>query len=163
MVALHSGKGLAPARCWIQNQLVAGRQLNPARFQVQVAPRGITALAIAGLNLKAGFQEKFIARATAWQKDFVQFDFHGAHGMILPFGRELQSAYVYLQANGEAVKQATLHYSTGGGEWRKVTDAAFPFEFTVPLAGDARQFEFKIEVVPTTGAVQVSEVARLSQ
>lgn len=163
LAGLQSGKGLATARCWEQKKSVAGRQLNPARFEVQVAPRGITALAIDGLALKAGFQEKFINRAPVWKKDFVRFDFHGAHGMILPFGRELQSAYVYLQANGETVKQATLHYSTGGGEWQKVNDAAFPFEFTVPLAGDARRFEFKIEVVPITGAVKVSEVATLSQ
>ena len=162
LAELQSGKGLATARCWEQNKSVAGRQLNPARFRVQVAPKGITALAIDGLALKAGFQEKFINRAPGWQKDFVQLDFFGAHGMILPFGRELQSAYVYLQANGEAVKQATLHYSTGG-EWQKATVAAFPFEFTVPLPGDARRFEFKIEVVPITGAVKVSEVATLSQ
>ena len=79
--------------------------------------------------------------------------------MVLNFGRELQSAYVYLQAR-ENIGQATLHYSTGG-EWKTLTDAAFPFEFTVPLPAEAREFSYKIELTRMDGSKQQSEIAKL--
>ena len=81
--------------------------------------------------------------------------------MVLNFGRELQSAYVYLQAR-EDVSQATLHYSTGG-EWKTLTDAAFPFEFTVPLPADAGEFAYKIEIARPDGKKEESETAKLSR
>jgi hypothetical protein len=87
-------------------------------------------------------------------------DFGGAHGMILNMGPELQSAYVYLQADGTQFQRATLHYSTGG-EWRELTDAAFPFEYTVPLAKDVKTFRFKIEAVKVSGEKIESPIAEL--
>ena len=82
--------------------------------------------------------------------------------MVLNFGPGLQSAYVYLQVSGAQFKEATLHYSTGG-EWRAMTDAAFPFEFTVPLPPDAVEFSFKVEAVRPSGGKIESETGKLAR
>jgi hypothetical protein len=44
-----------------------------------------------------------------------------------------------------------------------LSDAAFPFEFTVPLAGEGRRFDFKIETVSPTGQTNVSPDSTLRQ
>ena len=44
-----------------------------------------------------------------------------------------------------------------------LNDAAFLFAFIVPLATDAKRFNFKIETVTTTGLTNISSVATLGQ
>lgn len=147
----------AEVRVWQENKPMPPKRLNPEKFEVQIAARGITAFVISGLNIKPRFQEKLSNRDAAWRKDSAEVDFAGTHALLLNFGRELKSAYVYLQANGTKLKQAMLHYSTGG-DWKQMSDAAFPFEFTVPLAAEAKEFRFKVEgVQPDGGKVESPE------
>ncbi len=152
----------ASSRLWQENKLVKTEPVNPGSFTVQIAPRGITALAISGMDIKPKFQEKFSVRDAAWQQDATELDFAGTHAMLLNFGRNLKSAYVYLQANGTELKRATLHYSTGG-DWKQMSDAAFPFEFTVPLAAEAKAFRFKVAVDKTDGGKSESQEGVLRQ
>lgn len=156
LVSFEPGKKLA-ARVWQENQPVKSIELNPAEIHVEIAPNGITALAIAGLKVAPKFQTKLVGSSPAWKQDFAKLDLGGTHAMLLNFGPELKSAYVYLQANATEVRQATLHYSTGG-EWHTMTDDAFPFEFTVPVAADASRFDFKVETISTDGVTNVSPV-----
>jgi hypothetical protein len=130
-------------------------------FRVEIAPHGITALEIKGLRLTPKFQAG-LSGGAAWAKDFAQLDLGGARAMVLNFGPGLQSAYVYLEASGAQFKEATLRYSTGG-EWKSMTDAAFPFEFTVPLPPDAAEFNFKVEAVRPSGEKVESEIGKLAR
>jgi hypothetical protein len=149
-------------RVWQENKLMKNTTVDPSNFKVQIAPRGITALAIAGVNPKPVFQTKIIGESPAWKKDYARLDLGGTHAMVLNLGPELNSAYIYLEANGTQFRQATLSYSTGG-QWQQMTDRAFPFEFTVPLASDVKQLQFKIETVTPVGEKQVSETGSLEQ
>lgn len=79
--------------------------------------------------------------------------------MILNLGAGHRWAYVYLQER--ELKQATLHYSTGG-TWRSVTDAAFPFEFSVPVPDAATEFSFKIEGTGPASSTTTSPTGRLA-
>ncbi|MCX6968098.1 MAG: hypothetical protein NTZ46_10060 [Verrucomicrobia bacterium] len=149
------------ARIWQGKQEAKTEKVIPGKFAVSVAPNGITSVAIRGVKPQPKFQEKIQSSAGSWKTDFQKLAFAGTHAMVLNFGRELQSAYVYLQAR-ENIVQATLHYSTGG-VWKSVADAAFPFEFTVPLPADAREFSYKIELARTDGKKEESEIAKLSR
>ena len=62
----------------------------------------------------------------------------------------------------EQIKQATLKYSTGGAQ-KALTDAAFPFEFSVPLPPDAKEFSFQIEATSPLGDKLRSNVERLAR
>ena len=150
------------ARRWQENKLLGTESLNPQNFTVQIAPGGITSLAIIGLEIKPKFQNKLSNNEPVWKKDYAEFNFFGAHAMILNFGRDLKSAYVYLRANGAELQQATLHYSTGA-EWQQMTDKTFPFEFTVPLPAESEHLEFWLEGIQPDGITVRSEHEKLIQ
>ena len=146
---------------WEGRQAPVIRQLTPTKFCVTIVPGGITSLAIHGLTPKPKFQQKLQTFAGPWKTLYTKQDFGGTHAMILNFGRELQSAYVYLQAR-ENIAQASLRYSTGG-EWKTLTDKAYPFEFTVPLPADAGEFSYQIETTRPDGGIDKSKVSKLTR
>ena len=150
------------ARLWQENSLVKTVALDPARMEVEIAPQGITALAIEGLAPNSRFQQKMGGDSPAWKKDVATLEMGGTHALVLNFGAGLKSAYVYLQADAEQLKRATLRYRTGGA-WQQATDERFPFEFTVPLAPDDKRFEFLIEGVRPTGETVTSGTGTLEQ
>lgn len=159
-LAPSAADGPCETRAWQENQLVKTVRLHPSEFPVDIAPGGITALAIQGVALAPKFQTHREGPSEPWRTDSVQLGFGGAHAMILNFGPGLLSAYVYLQADGAQFRQVTLRYSTGG-EWREMTDAAFPFEFTVPLAASDREFRFSLTGVRPDGRTVTSDSAVL--
>ena len=130
----------------------------PRQFAVTIEPNGFATQVLADVKVAPKFQ---LAQATPpWRSDFVQLDFGGAHAMVLNLGADRRWAYVYLQAHA-TLREATLHYSTGGA-WQTATDRAFPFEFSVPLPAAATEFAFKIEGVRPSGAKTMTETARLA-
>ena len=58
------------------------------------------------------------------------------------------------------VTKCTVHYRQGDGEFRAMTDASYPYDFTLPVAGDA-PLEFWFEVQSGTGPAEKSPVGRL--
>ena len=149
------------ARKWSGNKPAGNVPVESGRFAVDIAAKGITALAIDGLKVTPRFQQKLQSPAQPWKTDFAKHASGDTRAMVLNFGGELQWAYVYLQAR-ETLKQATLRYSSGG-EWKTATDAAFPFEFSVPLSADAKEFAFEIEGVAPSGEKTKPEAGRLAR
>ncbi len=157
-------KGLAyNIRVMQQNKPAKSLKLIDGQTTVSVAPQGITALIIEGLDVKTKFQQKVLAKdINPWKKDNTTLDFGGAKAIIINMGPELTSAYIYLQATGDTFKEVTLKY-TCGQQWKEMTDNAYPFEFTVPLTLADSKFEFKLEAVGTNGGKTLSEIAALSK
>jgi len=56
----------------------------------------------------------------------------------------------------------TLSY-TSDGRRETVTDSAYPFEFTVSLARDAKEFRFQIKGVTVDGGASEAEWASLQK
>jgi hypothetical protein len=134
-----------------------GDQIAPRKFTVTLAPNGITPHVLDGVTIAPKFR---LAQALQpWKQDFVTLDYCGAHAMILNLGAGHRWAYVYLQER--ELKQATLHYSTGGA-WQSVTDQAFPFEFSVPVPDAATEFAFKFETTNPAGEKTTSPTGRLA-
>lgn len=136
--------------------------MRDGRFTVTVAPMGLTAVAIEGLAVTTRFQHKLLAAAPeqAWRTDYLELPFGGARAMVLNFGPAAKTAYVYLQADDSVFKEVALTYSVGN-EKRTVTDAAYPFEFTVPLATDATEFYFQLQGQTVDGRASSSAQSAL--
>jgi len=80
----------------------------------------------------------------------------GAKGVAISFGpRELTTAYVYLPDFEREIVRCTLQWRQGAGETRTVTDAEYPFEFSIPAAGDA-EVDWSVEVELTNGRIEKS-------
>ena len=156
-----SGK-IYPVRVLGAGEAKPASQLRDGRFSVTVPPLGITAVAIEGLQVTPKFQHKLLAadRTQAWSVDYAELPYGNARAMILNFGPAAKSAYVYLQADESKFKQVSLTYSVRGDK-RTVTDAAYPFEFTVPLAEDAAEFSFQLTGVTVDDRTPGSSVVTL--
>ncbi|MSU51068.1 MAG: hypothetical protein EXS37_18590 [Opitutus sp.] len=148
---------------WENNRRVREEPLSAdARIAVDVAAEGITTLIISGVAPRVEFQDQILGRAARLPSEsVVDLGWRGARGVVLSFGAgELTSAYVYLPDQERAVTKCTVHYRQGGGEFRAMTDASYPYDFTLPVAGDA-PLEFWFEVQSDSGALEKSPVGRL--
>jgi hypothetical protein len=140
----------------------AARELREGRMTVTVPPMGLAAFEIEGLVVTPKFQDRLVAatKADAWQRDYLELSFGHARAMVLNFGAAASTAFVYLQDDDAKFKQVSLTYEVAGKR-ETVTDAAYPFEFTVPLAREAREFRFELSGVGVDGADVQGESAAL--
>jgi hypothetical protein len=136
--------------------------MHDGRLRVSVGARGLTAVAVEKLAVTPKFQQKLLAAAAthAWRQDYTELSWGRARAMVLNFGAAATTAYVYLRDDDSKFRQASLTYRIGG-ETRTLTDASYPFEFTVPLPEDTDRFEFQLEGVTVGGQVEKSEPATL--
>lgn len=148
---------------WENNRHVREEPLSAdGRIAVNVAAEGITALIIRGVAPRVEFQDQILGRTAPLPADSVcDLGWRGARGVVLSFGAgELTSAYVYLPDNERAVTRCTVHYRQGSGEFLAVADTSYPFDFTLPVAGEA-PLEFWFEVEAGAGPAAKSPVGRL--
>ena len=132
------------------------------RIAVDVAAEGITTLIISGVKPRVEFQDQILGRAARLPAEsVVDLGWRGARGVVLSFGAgELTSAYVYLPDQERVVTKCTVHYRQGEGEFRTLTDASYPYDFTLPVAGDA-PLEFWFETQSGAGQAEKSPFGRL--
>lgn len=161
-IALAPG-ATAKVTVWENNRRVREEPLPAdARIAVDVAAEGITTLIVSGVTPRVEFQDQILGRAARLPAEsVVDLGWRGARGVVLSFGAgELTSAYVYLPDQERVVTKCTVHYRQGGGEFRALADTSYPFDFTLPVAGDA-PLEFWFEVQSGTAAAEKSPVGRL--
>jgi hypothetical protein len=157
------GSSQHPVRTWIDNKPGAPLTLDNGKLTIPVTGDGLTAVAIRDVRIRPRFQDKLLAGGPPLPADsHATLPLGPAHAMLLSFGRDLTSAYVYSESTFKETRQATLRYRTAAdADWRTVTDAAYPYEFTVELAPTDRQFEFSLETVGTDGRTRRSEPVTL--
>ncbi len=138
--------------------------LRDGRLTITVPPMGLTAVEVEGLVVTPKFQDRLVgARAAdAWRRDHVELPFGGTHAMILNFGPAATTAFVYLQADDSKFKSVTLSYATGAQK-ATLTDASYPFEFTIPVTAGATAFNFEVQAVTRSGEKQSSGPAALER
>ena len=138
--------------------------LADGRLPVSVSPMGLTAVVIEGLSVTPKFQQKLLAAAPeqAWTKDHAEIDFGDARAMILNFGPAAKTAYVYLRDDDSKFSEVTLHY-TIDGQRHSISDADYPFEFTVPLAENTSRFELQLSGRDVSGKAGSSATITLEK
>lgn len=154
------------AKVWIQNRLEQPVAVKNGQVKVQVKGKGITAMAIEGVEAKTEFQHRFMNVLDKLSKESYfesSADFGKIKGMILSMGREFTRAYIYLEATEKNLDKAVLHYRAGKEDWNTVFDSTYPFEFTIPLQEDAEQIELKIEGILPNGTRSYSEIMVLKK
>lgn len=155
--------GAKRVRVWTDNRVSEATAITGGRINATVTPHGITVLAIDGAQVHPKFQDRVLAAGQPLSPaSFTQLAYGRTHAMLLSMGSGMTHAYVYLEATGEELKAATLHYRTSPqGEWKTALDASYPFEFTVEMAPQDAQFQFYVEGAGTDGKTSRSEEATL--
>jgi hypothetical protein len=160
--SLAPAAGTRAVRVWRQNAAAARTTMRDGAMPVEVAPRGITAIAVEDMDAAAPFQKKVAAAGGAWRKDEADVALAKGHARLINMGPALRSVYFYVQETSNELNSVTLHYSTGGA-WREVKDTSYPYEFTIPLAEPDRQFRFRYEVARKDGSTARSDEAVLER
>lgn len=144
---------------WRGNQRETEKlQIINGTAKILLSPKGITALVIEGLKMRASFQPKFTAAPSptkATTDRTIPTPFGEAHAMTLSFGPELTWLYAYLSAERGTLKSAKLHVTLAGRE-KVLTDDAFPFEFSLSLKPSDKSCTVRFESTDSKGQPQQS-------
>ncbi len=136
-----------PVRVWVENASQPSINVTNGSLTVQVAAKGITALAIEGINVQTRLQQKMFDPAAVSTPPASLVRKSGPYGklvgLLISMGRDLAEAYVYTDALPEEITKAKLRYDVGGG-WTEKEDLCFPYEFSIPVShtNPAMQCEF---------------------
>jgi hypothetical protein len=154
-------RAAATVAVWQDNQQVRDVPL-PADgcITVRVAPEGITALVITGVEPRVAFQNMLLAPAPALPAASVsELGWRDGHAVALSFG-ELTSVYAYLPDVDRQLAKATLHWRQGDGAFQEDADTTFPFDYTVqPHSGKTVEYYFTVEL--KDGRTEQSPVGRV--
>ncbi|MBS1664902.1 MAG: hypothetical protein JST68_27895 [Bacteroidetes bacterium] len=75
-----------------------------------------------------------------------------ATAMIIQPNDTMAVFYAYCNKTEKEWKECSLRYSINGGEWKTVRDAAYPFEFSIPLSSVGDVVAFDIVAVRNDGS-----------
>ena len=139
-------------------------ELRDGRMTVTVPAMDLVAVEIEGLTITPKFQDRLVAAkaSDAWSTDYAELSYGNARAMILNFGPAATTAYIYLQDDDSKFKEVTLNY-TVAGKRASITDAAYPFEFTVALPGGANDIRFELGGRTVDGRTTSSEPVTLAK
>lgn len=122
-------------RIWENNKDAGEGKLINGRMSMEIPAKGFTVLSIGDMTIKSAFQHVIVEneKITTDGPHFQSLDFGDARAMILDLGQGQKSAYIYLENDDETFSKVILNYSVDGGSSLSLEDAAYPFEFTIPL------------------------------
>lgn len=140
-------------RIWKDNKYSGEKQLIDGNMILQIAPMGITVVAIEKMTIQPAFQNSIIENRQNIHNGihFQSMDFGNGRAMILDMGQGRKSAFIYLEEDDETFSKVIMNYSVDGGPNLSLVDVAYPFEFTIPLEKSSR-FSFFMEGKRIDGA-----------
>jgi hypothetical protein len=149
------------AHVWRDNQSAGEIAIQQRQFAMKISPRGITAVRIAGTEIRPKLQYALSAADDQSQPDWMGA-FHrqttaGLTGMVLSLGPRRSRAYVYSRAPLGEFAGLDLHFQIDGRPWQVVADTSYPFEWTVPLPPEAVRLEYFAEGITADGRTERTE------
>ena len=132
------------------------------RSPVEVAAEGITTLVVEGVRARVEFQDQALHGGRPLPATGAAGEgLRGLRVVPLRFGGApgLTSVYAYLPDLGREVVHAALEWRQGAAAGR-LEDAAFPFEFSVPVNTDD-PFEYRVKLRLKDGRTEESAAAVL--
>lgn len=143
------------ARLWLDNEPGPAVPVVNGTFTLTVPAKGIAALVIDGVKVKPRFQEGFadLSPADAWKSGHLEWTAPAARALVLNFGSAYRTFYFHLKNGKKDFKSLRLDYEIDGVAGT-IADAAFPWEFTVPLGAKARKVRFKLVATRADGKTE---------
>ena len=127
------------------------------KFEIEVAPHSISAIKLEGLTPLIKFQVRIFKSEDRQTPGLVSLEKINGKAMILDFGKQLRTMYVYLRDDDQKVRKAVLEY-TLNGKRLTLSDDRYPFEFTIPFPEKSRKPKFVISVTDRKGKVTTENI-----
>lgn len=152
------------SQLWIDNKIYTKKQkLINESFDIEVAPNGISAVAIDNIMPIIQFQDKILEPATTLSNNFKELDFGKGKAMIFNLGNYSKKVFIYLEDDDDVFKSVSLHYTDNRGKTIEVLDSQYPYEFTIDLEKGQKQFSFSLNGETTKGKIKKGRVQTLRQ
>jgi hypothetical protein len=157
-------KGSYPVRVSQNNQAFENAGTTDGSFQLNIPAKGLTAVVLDGCKITPRFQEKMMGETKndAWKKGLVDLKEPAGRAMVLNLGKANRTAFIYLIDDATTYKEVSLVHDFGKGPV-KVTDRAFPWEFTVPLDASVSSMSFSISALLVDGRTHTGKAHQLSK
>ena len=156
--------GEHPCQVWTDNVSSSPMIAKDGHVRIKLTPKGITCLAIAGVEVKVGVQEAMLDASSpplsAESFATVNTAFGEVTATALRFGKGLTTVHVWLKAGPKQVRSAELNFNLDGVA-KQLKCSEYPFELTVPVADGESMFECKVRAQTTDGTNQVSQPIKI--
>lgn len=136
--------------------------LRDSSFTVTVPPNGITALAIAQVDIQSPFQSKILNTIRDNSQDYAAIPEGNAKAFLFKLGNMGRRLFVYLEDDDNKWSKAALVYTDKNGKKKSLQKSAYPFEFTVD-ADVKRPVEFSLQLTGRDGKIVQSKTYRLGK
>lgn len=146
---------------WIDNKKAENTLIKDGKITINIAPKGMTAIAINKVTPKIEFQNNFYSKTKPWIKDFDEMNFYDAKAVIFNMGKGLTDAYFMISANNDVFESVRLKYKENNGNWQTVTRKGYPYEFSIPLADQVKRIDYLFEGVRSNGRIVKSNIGNL--
>lgn len=151
-------------RVWRQNSETASSTVRNGCIELDVKAKGITAIAVEGVEVSTAFQKKLYAESEGkWNVNYTAVSFEDDRAVLFDFGEGLRSVYVWNEADNTVFRRVTLHYSIDGKEEIALSKTGYPYEYTIDIPDSASEFSYWFEGVTPSGETVKSEVGHLSK
>lgn len=147
-------------KLWKQNKPAGTAIMKEGKITLSLKAKGITAMAIEGVDVQTKFQKKILTPSDKWLKNYTSVGFENDRAVLFDFGDDLLSIYVWNEANNSHFKKTILHYAIDG-QWKQAIKNSYPYEYTVEIPKSARKFEYWFESVTPHGVIVKSETGTL--
>ncbi len=114
-------------------------EIENGKLNINVSANGITTIIIEGISAKVEFQDDILAKTEGWKNGYYVSSDDKIRAMLLNFGKVSKTAYIYITEDDTKYSSVTL-ISKGVS----ITDAIYPYEFSIPVNESATSFEAEI-------------------
>ena len=128
-------------RLWVDNRPAGFTTLKNGEIKLPLSGKGITAIAIEQVEVRPHFQAKFEISTSVWAKNYTSVDFENDRAVLMNFGKDLSSVYVWMEADNKRFRHVTLCYAIDG-VWKEMQKTGYPYEYTVEIPDTANSFEY---------------------
>jgi hypothetical protein len=139
---------------WEENRPSTPVYLENGKLTARVAGVGLTGLVIEGLEVKTRFQRRMAVEGAVGTSphsfQIIDSPFGKITAMLISMGESLTSAYVWLEASEEQLREATLEY-TLGDQRVNIRCPQYPFEFTILLGENVDHMRLRVEGLTPDG------------
>jgi hypothetical protein len=107
--------------------------LGDSSFLLTVPARGLAAVAVSGVTIPLGFQDRILDTTNDNRSDYAMIPEGDSKALLFKLGSYARRLYVFLQEDDSKWKSAKLVYKIGEQQPLTVQKAEYPFEFTIPV------------------------------
>lgn len=122
-------------------------------LDLEVPQKGIMSVIVKNCHVTSVLQDKFKSKGKKWKHDYYESELGNMSAMLLDFGKEMKTVYVFLRDDDSVFRKVDLKYRYGNGDWKVIEDEHYPFEFSFPLEDGEKRIVMSLSLTDLRGNV----------